>query len=141
VRGARLFDPRTGLDREGDLLVRDGEIAELGASGELEAPGGGVEIVDAEGLTAMPGFVDPHVHLRTPGREDEEDLESGTRAAAAGGFCFVLAMPNTGTVVDAPPVLRALQERAAREALVPVGFLASITRGLGGAELSEMMEL
>ena len=89
----------------------------------------------------MPGFVDPHVHLRTPGREDEEDLQSGSRAAAAGGFCRILAMPNTDPVVDAAPVLRALQERAAQEAIVPVGFLASITKGLQGTELTEMVEL
>ena len=63
-------------------------------------------MVEAEGLHVFPGFVDPHVHLRTPGREDEEDLESGTRAAAAGGFCCVLAMPNTDPVVDNAPVLR-----------------------------------
>ena len=98
-------------------------------------------MVEGEGLHVFPGFVDPHVHLRTPGREDEEDLESGTRAAAAGGFCRVLAMPNTDPVVDTAPVLRSLQERAAREAVVPVGFLASITQGLAGAELTEMVEL
>ena len=89
----------------------------------------------------LPGFVDPHVHLRTPGREDEEDLESGTRAAAAGGFCCVLAMPNTDPVVDAAPVLRSLQERALLEAGVPVGFLAAITKGQRGDELTEMAEL
>ena len=89
----------------------------------------------------FPGFVDPHVHLRTPGREDEEDLESGTRAAAAGGFCAVLAMPNTDPVVDSAPVLRSLQERAADEAVVPVGFLAAITKGQSGTELTEMAEL
>ena len=78
--------------------------------------GTGVEQVDAEGLTVFPGFVDPHVHLRTPGREDEEDLDSGTRAAAAGGFCCVLAMPNTEPVVDNASVLRSLFERAPLEA-------------------------
>src|SRR5439155_1386123 len=83
IRGARLFDPRAGLDRAGDVLVREGEIAEVGEAGQLEVPPE-AEVVEAEGLTVLPGFVDPHVHLRTPGREDEEDLESGTRAAAAG---------------------------------------------------------
>jgi dihydroorotase len=139
-RSAWLVDPRAGLDGAADLLVSGGRIAEIGTPGSIDPPEG-TEVIDAEGLHVFPGFVDPHVHLRTPGREDEEDLESGTRAAAAGGFCCVLAMPNTDPVVDGAPILRALQERAAREALVPVGFLASITRGLGGRELSEMMEL
>ena len=80
VRGARLLDPRAGLDKLGDVLVRDGRIAELGEN--LSAPDG-AEVVDGEGLHALPAFVDPHVHLRTPGREDEEDIDSGTRAAAA----------------------------------------------------------
>ena len=76
LRGVRLLDPRAGLDGVHDLLVRDGEIAEITAPGAANAPAR-CEQVEAEGLTAFPGFVDPHVHLRTPGREDEEDLESG----------------------------------------------------------------
>ncbi len=140
VRGARLFDPRARLDRFGDLLVREGRIAEIGGAGELEAPDG-AEVVDGDGLTAFPGFVDPHVHLRTPGREDEEDLDSGTRAAAAGGYCAILAMPNTDPVVDSAPVLRSLLERAREEARIPTGFLAAITRGQRGDELTEMAEL
>jgi dihydroorotase len=138
LRGARLLDSRAGLDQQADLLVREGEIAEIGDS--LNAPEG-AEVVDAEGLHAFPAFVDPHVHLRTPGREDEEDIDSGTRAAAAGGFCAILAMPNTDPVVDSAPVLRALRQRAREQARVPVGFLAAITRGQRGDELTEMAEL
>ena len=140
IRGARVLDPRAGIDGLHDLLVHEGVIAELGAPGALEAPEG-CEVVAGEGQIVLPGFVDPHVHLRTPGREDEEDLESGSRAAAAGGFCRILAMPNTSPVVDAAPVLRALQERAAHEAVVPVGFLAAITKAQAGMELTEMVEL
>ena len=140
IRGARLLDPRLGLDGSHDLLVRDGAIAEVAPPGSIDRPEG-AEVVDGEGQVVLPGFVDPHVHLRTPGREDEEDLESGSRAAAAGGFCRILAMPNTDPVVDAAPVLRSLQERAASEAVVPVGFLAAITKGLAGSELTEMVEL
>jgi dihydroorotase len=140
VRGARLLDPRAGIDAAGDLLIRSGEVAELAEPGSLEAPEGS-ELVDAEGLHAFPAFVDPHVHLRTPGREDEEDVGSGTRAAAAGGFCAILAMPNTDPVVDAAPVLLSLRERAREEARVPTGFLAAITRAQRGAELTEMGEL
>jgi dihydroorotase len=138
VRGARLLDPRAGLDSTADLLIRDGRVAEIGE--DLEAPAA-AEVVEADGLHALPAFVDPHVHLRTPGREDEEDVDSGTRAAAAGGFCAVLAMPNTDPVVDSAPVLRSLRERARAEARIPTGFLAAITRGQGGAELTEMAEL
>jgi dihydroorotase len=138
VRGARLLDPRADLDRTADLLIRAGEVAELGEG--LEPPPG-AEIVDADGLHAFPAFVDPHVHLRTPGREDEEDIDSGTRAAAAGGFCAVLAMPNTDPVVDSAPVLRSLRDRARAEARVPVGFLAAITRAQAGEQLTEMAEL
>ena len=88
-----------------------------------------------------PGFVDPHVHLRTPGREDEEDIASGTKAAAAGGYCAILAMPNTDPVVDSAAVLGALVEQAKSAAAVPVGFLASISKGQDGEQLTEMIEL
>ena len=138
IRGAHLVDPRVGLDGLSDVLVRDGRIAELGDG--LEAPEG-AEVVDAAGLHALPAFVDPHVHLRTPGREDEEDVDSGTRAAAAGGYCAILAMPNTDPVVDSAPVLRSLRERARAEARIPTGFLAAITRGQRGEDLTEMAEL
>jgi dihydroorotase len=138
IRGARLLDPRTDLDGKADLLVRDGVVAEIGA--ELEAPPG-AELIDGEGLHAFPAFVDPHVHLRTPGREDEEDIDSGTRAAAAGGYCAILAQPNTHPVVDSASVLRSLRERAHAEARIPTGFLAAITAGQEGERLTEMAEL
>ena len=140
IREARLLDPRADIDRPGDLLIRDGAVAELGEPGTLEAPEG-AETVDAEGLVAVPAFVDPHVHLRTPGREDEEDIASGTRAAASGGYCAILAMPNTDPVVDSAPVLQSLRERARDEARVPTGFTAAITRGQAGTQLTEMAEL
>ncbi len=98
-------------------------------------------MVEAEGLHAFPAFVDPHVHLRTPGREDEEDIETGTRSAAAGGFCAILAMPNTDPVVDSAPVLRSLRERARAEARIPTGFTAAVTVGQKGEQLTEMAEL
>jgi dihydroorotase len=88
-----------------------------------------------------PAFVDPHVHLRTPGREDEETVASGTEAAAAGGYCAILAMPNTEPVVDSAAVLGALIEAARAEAVVPTGFLAAITKAQAGQELTEMAEL
>jgi dihydroorotase len=138
IRGARVLDPRAGVDGVCDVLIRGGEIAELGAS--LDAPDG-AEVLDGAGRHVFPGFVDPHVHLRVPGQEHKEDLDSGTRAAAAGGFVAVVAMPNTDPAVDSAPVLRSLREAARREARVPVGFLASVTRDLAGEALTEMAEL
>ena len=142
VRGAHVLDPRAGLDAPHDILIRNGQIAELGEPGSLEGAGGSdIDTIDAQGLHAFPGFVDPHVHLRTPGQEYKENLETGTAAAAAGGFCAVIAMPNTDPVVDEASVLRALTETATRQASIPVGFLAAITRHLEGGELTEMAEL
>jgi dihydroorotase len=138
IRGARLLDPRAGIDGVQDILLRDGDVAEVGES--LPAPEGG-EVVDAEGLVAVPAFIDPHVHLRTPGREDEEDIASGTRAAAAGGFCAILAQPNTDPVVDNGSVLGSLREQARQEARIPTGFLAAVTVGQLGDALTEMAEL
>ena len=140
IRGAYVLDPRAGLDEPHDVLIREGEIAELGAPGSLPAPPSG-DVLDATGKHAFPAFVDPHVHLRTPGQEYKEDIASGTAAAAAGGFCAVIAMPNTVPVVDDAAILRSLTDLASREARVSVGFLASITRGLHGAELTEMADL
>ncbi len=140
IRGAHTLDPRTGLDEPSDILIRAGRIAELGAPGTLTQPPDG-ELIEAAGKHAFPGFVDPHVHLRTPGHEYKEDLASGTAAAAAGGFCAVIAMPNTQPVIDDASVLGSLIEKARHEAWVPVGFLAAITRLELGDELTEMAEL
>ena len=100
-----------------------------------------IEPSGSSGTVVAPAFVDPHVHLRTPGREDEETLASGTRAAAAGGYCAILAMPNTDPVVDSAAVLGALVERARAEAVVPTGFMAAISKGQRGEELAELAEL
>ncbi len=134
IRGARVLDPVEGIDASLDVRIDNGTIAQIG--NDLDA--NGHRVVDGAGLTLAPAFVDPHVHLRTPGREDEETLASGTAAAAAGGYCAILAIPNTEPVVDDPDVLRGLRARAAEEAHIPVGFLAAITKGLDGAELTEM---
>jgi dihydroorotase len=137
VRGARVLDPTEGVDAVLDVRIDGGVISELGT----DLPVNGHRVVEGEGLVLAPAFVDPHVHLRTPGREDEEDLVSGTRAAAAGGYCAILAMPNTDPVVDSAAVLGSLVERARIEAEVQVGFLGAITKGQAGAELTEMVEL
>jgi dihydroorotase len=137
IRGARVLDPVESIDAALDIRIDAGVISELGTG--LDA--NGHRVVDADGLLLAPAFVDPHVHLRTPGREDEEDLASGTRAAAAGGYCALLAMPNTEPVVDSAAVLGSLVERAQAEAEIPVGFFAAVSKGQEGEQLTEMMEL
>ena len=140
IKGAHVLDPRSDLDEPQDVLIPNGQIAELGAPGSLPAPDDG-ETIEAAGKHLFPAFVDPHVHLRTPGQEYKENLDTGTAAAAAGGFCAVIAMPNTDPVVDDAAILRSLIESARTQARVPVGFLASITRGLNGDDLTEMANL
>jgi dihydroorotase len=137
VRGARVIDAAEGVDAVMDVRVDAGTIAQLGTNLDTNAH----RVVEGEGLVLAPAFVDPHVHLRTPGREDEETIASGTAAAAAGGYCAILAMPNTDPVVDSASVLGSLREAAERDAEIPVGFLAAITRGQAGGELTEMAEL
>jgi dihydroorotase len=137
VRGARVVDPAAGIDAVLDVRVDDGTITALGTDLDTNAH----RVVEGEGLLLAPAFVDPHVHLRTPGREDEETIASGTAAAAAGGYCAILAMPNTDPVVDSAATLGSLVEAARAEAEIPVGFLAAITKGQRGAELTEMAEL
>ncbi len=137
IRGARVLDPAEGVESVMDVRVDGGLISQLGA--ELDA--NGHRVIDGAGLVLAPAFVDPHVHLRTPGREDEETIASGTAAAAAGGFCAILAMPNTDPVVDSAAVLEGLIESARLEAEVPVGFLAAISKGQLGRELTDMGEL
>ncbi len=135
LRGATVLDPVAGIEGVHDVIIRAGQIAELAVPGaELD----GLEEVDAEGLHAFPAFFDPHVHLRTPGQEHKEDLETGSRAAAAGGYCGILAMANTEPPVCTPAAVEALREAAREAASVPAGFLATVTRGMQGEELTEM---
>ena len=137
IRSARVIDPTEGINDLLDVRVDQGVISQIG----LNVDANGHRVVEGRGLVLAPGFVDPHVHLRTPGREDEETIASGTASAAAGGFCAILAMPNTEPVVDSAAVLGSLIETAREEAEVPVGFLAAITKGQEGKELTEMAEL
>jgi dihydroorotase len=136
-RGARLVDPASRHDGPADVLIEDDTVAEVG--GRLDA--GRAEVIDCEGLVIAPGLVDLHTHLREPGREDKETVETGSRAAAAGGFTAVCAMPNTEPVADHAGVVlevRALGEKAGLCDVVPA---AAITRGLEGQELVDIGEL
>jgi dihydroorotase len=139
LRGATVLDPVAGIEGAHDVVIRDGRIAELAAPGSATAED--AELVEAEGMHAFPAFFDPHVHLRTPGHEHKEDIETGTRAAAAGGYCGILAMANTDPPVSTPADVAALREQAGADASVQVGFLATVTAGMRGEELTEMVAL
>jgi dihydroorotase len=139
LRGATVLDPVAGIDAQHDIVVRDGAIAELAAPGEANAEG--LEEIDAGALHAFPAFFDPHVHLRTPGQEHKEDIETGARSAAAGGYCGILAMANTEPPVSTPADVEALLADARAAAAVKVGFLATVTRAMEGEELTEMASL
>jgi len=138
IKGGRVVDPAAGIDAAQDVLVTKGKVTQLGK--ELK-PGKSTRVFDARDMLVLPGFVDLHAHLRTPGREDEEDVATGSRAAAAGGYVAIFAMANTDPAVDTATILRGLIETARAEAAIPVGFFAAVTRGLAGEQLTEMGEL
>ncbi|MGI8910479.1 MAG: dihydroorotase [Rubrobacteraceae bacterium] len=135
IRHARVLDPSTGLDAIKDVRVSSGRIAEIGDGLR------GMRELDADGLHLFPGFVDVHAHWRTPGREDEETIESGSAAAAAGGFTGVVMMPNTDPVVDKPVVVSGLLRRVERESRVRAYVSAALHVGLKGERLTEMQLL
>jgi dihydroorotase len=139
LREATLLDPVAGVEGVRDVVIRNGRIAELAEPGSAAADG--AEMVEASGLHAFPAFFDPHVHLRTPGHEHKEDVETGTRAAAAGGYCGVIAMANTEPPVSTAADVEALREAAREGASVPTGFLATVSKRMEGEELTEMAEL
>ena len=132
IRNGRVIDPASGTDRIADVLIADDRI--VGVAPDLASPN--AEVFDAGGLVVAPGFIDMHVHLREPGFEHAETIESGARAAAAGGFASVCAMPNTKPVNDSATVTSYIVERARR--LVPVNVfpIGAITKGSAGEELS-----
>jgi dihydroorotase len=132
IRHVHVFDPSRGLDEILDVRLSSGRISEVGEG--LRGP----RELDADGLHLFPGFVDVHAHWRTPGREDEEDIESGSAAAAAGGFTGVVMMPNTDPIVDRPVVVSGLVRRVERESRVRARVSAAVHVGLAGERLTEM---
>ncbi|BDG60689.1 dihydroorotase [Caldinitratiruptor microaerophilus] len=137
LKGGRLLDPRAGVDRVADVLITDTVIAAIGE--DLTDPA--ARVVDCRGLVVTPGFIDLHVHLREPGEEWKEDIASGTRAAARGGFVAVCAVPNTRPVIDNAALVRFVVEKAAREAAVKVWPYGAVTKGQKGEELAELGEM
>ena len=140
LRGGRVIDSRRGIDAEADVLIQGGAIARVGA-GIAGGAGPDVRIVDVRGSWVVPGFIDLHCHLREPGQEYKEDIETGTRAAAAGGFTAVCAMPNTTPPNDTRAVTELVVRRAREVGAVRVYPVGAISKGLGGEALAEMGEL
>ncbi len=138
LRGGRVLDPASGRDRRGDVLIEDGRI--LAVEDAIESAGD-AEQVDAQGLWVAPGFVDLHAHLREPGEEYKEDIASGGRAAAAGGFTTVCCMANTNPVNDDPSVTDYILDRARKNSPVRVLPVAAATKGLAGEVMTEMAAL
>lgn len=143
IRDARIFDPALGLDERADVTIEKGQIVAITPAGKTAGKGkaAGAETIDATGRLLLPGFVDLHAHLRAPGREDEEDIATGTAAAAAGGYVTICAMPNTDPVVDDASVLASLVEAAEDEAVVRVAFLGAISRGQEGVRLADLWDM
>ncbi len=132
IKNGRVIDPASETDRIADVLIVDGRIA--GVAPHLSSPR--AEVFDAGGMIVAPGFIDMHVHLREPGFEHAETIESGSRAAAAGGFTSICCMPNTKPVNDSAMVTSYIVERARRQAVVNVFPIGAITKGSGGEELA-----
>jgi dihydroorotase len=128
IRGGRVIDPVSGRDEIGDVFIADGKF--------VAAPAVGAAEIDARGLVVCPGFIDMHVHLREPGQGAKETIETGTKAAAAGSFTSVVAMPNTNPVADHPGIIAWMEERAAQVGAVNVFTTGAITAGSSGEQLA-----
>jgi dihydroorotase len=138
IKNGHVIDPANKIDEKLDILVADGRIAKLGKAGAI--PANGVQVIEAERRLVVPGLIDMHVHLREPGFEYKETIETGTAAAKAGGFTTVCCMPNTNPVNDSRAVSEFILSRA-REAAARVFPIGAITKGSKGEELAEMGEL
>src|SRR6202043_277548 len=138
IHGGRVIDPAAKVDALMDVLVRDGQVAEVALPNKIRA--GADEKFDARGLIVAPGFIDLHVHLREPGQGYKETIASGTAAAAAGGFTSVCTMPNTSPVVDTPEWV-AWQRSPERGAMVNVFPMGAATRASRGTTLTDFSAL
>ena len=134
VKGGRVVNPAMQQDEICDILIENGKIKEVGAN--LSADG--AELFDASGLVVAPGFIDRHVHLRQPGQSGKETIETGTKAAAAGGITRVATMPNTKPVIDSAIIVDGMKYKIEREAKVKVEIIGAISKGLQGQELAAM---
>jgi len=140
IRGGRVVDPSQGLDGAHDVLVRDGLVVGVGAEG-AQPIGKADETIDATGLVVCPGLVDMHVHLREPGREEDETIETGTRAALAGGFTSVACIPNTEPPIDTQSTVEFIHQKAARADTCNVFVVGCVSRDRAGKELADIGQL
>jgi dihydroorotase len=140
LRGGRVIDPARGMDAEGDVLLKGGAVAKVG-KGIADSVESGVRVLDVRGQWVVPGLIDIHTHLREPGQEYKEDIATGTRAAAAGGYTAVCPMPNTVPTNDTRAVTELMVRRAAEVGVVRVYPVGAISKGLKGESLAEMGEL
>jgi len=137
IKNGHLIDVKAGLKGIYDILIEEGKIKEI--SEKIDETN--VDLIDAKGKYVFPGFVDAHCHLRDPGYEYKEDIESGTKSAAAGGFTSIACMPNTNPVADNQSVISYIRNKAKRDGVVNVYPIGAITKGLNGEELAEIGEL
>ena len=137
LKSGRLIDPAQQIDRVTDVLVENGKIAAIGDGLTVED----AEVFDANGLVVAPGFIDMHVHLREPGQEAKEDIGSGTRAAAAGGFTTVACMPNTKPPIDNAIIVNGLKKRIDEAGVINVEIIGALTKGQEGQELAEIGDM
>lgn len=134
VKGGRVINPAVGQDEICDILIEDGKYKQIGK--DIQADG--AEIYDAAGLVVAPGFIDMHVHLRQPGQSGKETIQTGTRAAAAGGITRVATMPNTSPVIDKAIIVDGMKYKIEHEACVKVDIIGAISKNLAGEELAAM---
>ncbi len=139
IKNGHVIDPANGIDEVTDIYINNGEIIEVGVNADLD--GIDLEVIDAEGKIVAPGLVDMHVHLREPGQEYKEDIETGTRAAVYGGVTSVACMPNTEPVCDNESVVRYIKERAKEVGYANVFPVGAVSKGLEGKYLAEIGEM
>lgn len=137
IKNGRVIDPATQVDETLDILIDRGKIVDI----KPKIEGNGSNTIDASRLVVAPGFIDMHVHLRQPGQEDKETIKTGSLAAAKGGFTSIACMPNTNPVNDSRGVTEFILSEAKKNAAVNVFPIAAVTRGLHGAEITEMADL
>ena len=137
IKNGRVIDPASKLDKVSDLLIEDGKIAEIKTALSAKAD----QIIDAKGCFVMPGFIDLHTHLRDPGFEEKETIETGALAAARGGFTTILAMPNNSPVVDNADVVNYIHQKAKNLAVVHVLSIGTVTKGQEGKELADIHQM
>ena len=134
IKGGKVINPATGMEEVADVLVENGVVSKIAKGIKEKAE----KQINAKGCFVMPGFIDMHVHLRDPGFEQKEDIESGSRAAAHGGYTTILAMPNTKPVVDNPDVVNYVHNKAKTVGLVNVMQVGAVTKGQMGKELADI---